>query len=99
MSFNNLQSYVKMPVSTWCYIPTSLPQEQAAKTCMVLEVRIQVFSSMYSWEVCALFLHIYDWPYPHEAGKALHLMDRMEMAYTYITNPLSQGWLQASSIP
>ena len=32
MSFNYLQSYVKMPVSAWCYIPTSLPQEQAAKT-------------------------------------------------------------------
>ena len=26
------KSYVKMPISTWCYIPTSLPQEQAAKT-------------------------------------------------------------------
>ena len=29
-------------------IPTSLPQEQAAKTSMVSEVRIQVFSIMYS---------------------------------------------------
>ena len=27
-----LQSYVKMPISAWCYIPTSLPQEQADKT-------------------------------------------------------------------
>ena len=53
MSFNYLQFYVKMPVSAWCYIPTSLPQEQAAKTSMVLEVMIQVFSTMYSWEVCA----------------------------------------------
>ena len=26
MSFNYLQSYVKMPVSTRCYIPTSLPK-------------------------------------------------------------------------
>ena len=43
--------YVKMPVSAWCYIPTSLPQEQAAKTSMVSEVRI-VFRIMYSWEVC-----------------------------------------------
>ena len=25
-------------------VPTSLPQEQAAQTCMVSEVRIQVFS-------------------------------------------------------
>ena len=25
-AFNYLQSYVKMPVSAWCYIPTSLPQ-------------------------------------------------------------------------
>ena len=47
-----MQSYVKMPVSAWCYIPISLPQEQAAKTSMVSEVRIQVFSIMYSWEVC-----------------------------------------------
>ena len=33
-AFNYLQSksYVKMPVSAWCYIPTSLPKEQAAKT-------------------------------------------------------------------
>ena len=30
MSFNYLQSYANMPVSAWCYIPTSLPQEQAA---------------------------------------------------------------------
>ena len=44
--------YVKMPVSTWCYISTSLPREQAAKTSMVSEVRIQVFSIVYSWEVC-----------------------------------------------
>ena len=44
-AFNYLQSksYVKMPVSTWCYIPTSLPQEQAAKSNMVAVVRIQVF--------------------------------------------------------
>ena len=40
MSFNYLQSYVKMPVSS--YIPTLLPQEQAAKTSKVSEVRIQV---------------------------------------------------------
>ena len=35
------RSYVKMPVSAWCYIPTSLPQEQATKTNMVSAVRIQ----------------------------------------------------------
>ena len=28
---------VKVPVSAWCYIPTSLPQDQAAKT----SIRIQ----------------------------------------------------------
>ena len=46
MRFNYLQSesYIKMPVSPRCYIPTSLPQEQAAKTIMVSVVRIQVFS-------------------------------------------------------
>ena len=48
MTFNYLQSYVKMPVSALCYIPTSLPQEQAAKTSMISEVRIQVFCIMYS---------------------------------------------------
>ena len=48
--FNYLQSesYVKMPVSALCYIPTSLPQEQAAKTNMASMVRIQVFSIMQS---------------------------------------------------
>ena len=30
MSFNYLQSYVKMPVSAWCYIPTSLPPEPSS---------------------------------------------------------------------
>ena len=47
MSFNYLQSYVKMPVSACCYIPTLLPQEQAAKTSMVSEVRIQVLIREY----------------------------------------------------
>ena len=41
MSFNYLQSYVNMPVSAWCYIPTSLPQEQAAKHSVVSDVMIQ----------------------------------------------------------
>ena len=40
---------VKMPVSTWCYIPTSLPPEQAAETDMLSVVRIQEFSIMYHW--------------------------------------------------
>ena len=30
-----------MPVSAWCYLPTSLPQEQAAKTKMLSVERIQ----------------------------------------------------------
>ena len=49
-AFNWLQSksYVKMPVSAWCYIPTSLPQEQAPKTNMASMVRFQVFSIMHS---------------------------------------------------
>ena len=42
--------------------PTSLPQEEAAITSMVSEVRIH-----YVWLILA-----YDWPCPHEAGKALH---------------------------
>ena len=35
-AFNYLQSesYVKLPASAWCYIHTSLPQEQAATTSM-----------------------------------------------------------------
>ena len=44
-------TYVKMPVSAWCCITTSLPQEGAAKSSIDLKVRI-VFSIMYSWEVC-----------------------------------------------
>ena len=44
MSFNYLQSYVKMPVRAWCYISTSLPQEQAAKN--GFRGKDQVFSIM-----------------------------------------------------
>ena len=46
------ESYVKMPVNAWCYIPTSLPQEQTAKTNMAAVLRMQVFSIMHSWGVC-----------------------------------------------
>ena len=46
------QNYVKMPVSAWCYIPTSLPQEQAAKTDMLSVISILVFSNVYSWGGC-----------------------------------------------
>ena len=46
------ESYVKVPVNAWCYIPTSLPQEQAAKTNIASEVRIEVFSFMHSWGRC-----------------------------------------------
>ena len=46
MSFNYLQSYVKMPVSAWCYIPTSLPQEQAAKISMVSEAKYLVLCTV-----------------------------------------------------
>ena len=42
LNYLQIESYVKMPVSAWCYIPTSLPQEQAAKTNMISVVRIQV---------------------------------------------------------
>ena len=36
----------------------------------------------------------YDKPCPHEASKALDLLDRKEIAY--LTNPLSQVLLQIS---
>ena len=52
-AFNYLQSDVKMPVSAWCYIPTSLPQEQAVKTNMVSVVRIQVFIIIHRWGECS----------------------------------------------
>ena len=52
-AFNYLQSDVTMPVSARCYIPTSLPQEQASKTSMVLVIWIQVFSIMHSWGGCS----------------------------------------------
>ena len=41
-AFNYLQSesYVKIPVSAWCYIPTSMPQEEAAKSKMLSLVRV-----------------------------------------------------------
>ena len=59
-TFNYLQyeSYVKMPVSAWCYyIPTSLPHEQAAKTNMASMVR-----SVANTNIWLIILH--------EAGKA-----------------------------
>ena len=34
----------------WCCIPTSLPQELAAKTEMLSVVSLEVFSIVYSWE-------------------------------------------------
>ena len=37
-----------MVMYSLAYIPTSLPQEQAAKTNTVLVVRIQLFSIMHS---------------------------------------------------
>ena len=42
--------YVKIPVSAWCYIPRSLPQQQAAKANMVSVVRIHVLSIMHRWQ-------------------------------------------------
>ena len=59
-AFIYLQSYVKIPVSAWCYITISLPQEQAAKTNMVSVVRIKVFSIMHSWGGCRIYLHMTD---------------------------------------
>ena len=50
------KSYVKMPVSACCYIPTSLPQEQAAKPNMASMVRIQVFSIMQQLRMVWLIL-------------------------------------------
>ena len=44
MTFNYLQSYVKMPVSTGSYIPTSLSHEQAATTNIVSLLRILLFT-------------------------------------------------------
>ena len=35
-----------MPIRTWCYIPTSLPQEQAAKYDMLSVVSIQVLCTV-----------------------------------------------------
>ena len=35
-----------MPISTLCYIPTSLPQEQAAQTDMLSVVSIQVLCTV-----------------------------------------------------
>ena len=46
-----------MSVSACCYIPTSLPQEQAAKTDMLLVVSIQVFSNMYIEEGVAMLAY------------------------------------------
>ena len=71
-AFNWVQfeSYVKMPVSAWYYISTSLPQEQAPKTIMASMVRIQVLctvkAGVANTSICLLI--------PHEAGKALQLL-------------------------
>ena len=39
---------VRMHVNARCYIPATLPQEQAAKTNMLSVVMIQVYSIMYN---------------------------------------------------
>ena len=64
------ESYVKMPVNAWCYIPTSLPREQALKTNNYgfsgKDPSIQYYAQLGRvWLILA-----YDWPCLHEAGKA-----------------------------
>ena len=46
------ESYIKIPVNAWCYIPTSLPEEQPTKSNMASVVRIQVISFMQIWGGC-----------------------------------------------
>ena len=94
-AFNYLQSDVKMPVSAWFYIPTSLPQEQAAKTNMVL-VKGSKYLVLCTVEEgvanTCIWLTI-----PMKLEKQLYLLDRREMAAAiYLRIPLSRGWLQAS---
>ena len=60
-TFNYQQSYVKMPVSTWCYIPTSLPPEHAAKTSMVSEVRSVWLILTYDWPCPITLEKHYTW--------------------------------------
>ena len=93
MSFNYLQSEIKLwqdACQRLMLHPKSLPQEQAAKTSMVSEVRIQVFSIMHYLGGCGYYLHM-----------TVHATMKLEKHYTcwierdgeYLTNPLSQGWL------
>ena len=49
MSFKYLQSYVKMPVSAWCYIPTSLPQEPSS-----ILYYLMLKSGIGHWEACEM---------------------------------------------
>ena len=73
------KSYVKMPVSAWCYIPTSLPHEQTAKTDMLSVLSIQVVLCKDEEGVTNACISP---TMPHQAGEVVHLLDRKEMSYT-----------------
>ena len=78
--YQQSESYVKIPVSAWCYIPTSLPQEQAAKTNMASMVKIQVFRIIHSWGWYGYYWYITEYPPTklEKPGKALQLLYRKE---------------------
>ena len=79
INYMQSESYVEMPVSTWCCIPISLPQEQASKTNIASVVRIQVI--FYAELRMVWLILTYDWLSPmklEKLGKALQLVYRKE---------------------
>ena len=68
-------NYLGIKVMSRClsYTPTSLPQEQAAKTDMLSVVSVQLFSIVYSWGGCGQCLHMTD-----------HAPMKLEKYYTWI---------------
>ena len=82
-----------MPISTWCYIPTSLPQEQAAKTDMLSVVSIQVLCTVECAANACIWLTQHPWSW-----KTTTLAEYKGDGI-YLRNPLTQSWLQASKYP
>ena len=79
-----IKVYVKMPVSAWCYIPISLPQEQqAAKTKMLLVVRIQQKEYLVLCTVTSRLFIVYLVPNQYKYCLLLSIKNRHKKNWLY----------------
>ena len=92
-------SSVRMPVNAWCYIPTSLPQEQAAKTKWFQWQGSSKMSIYYYAHLGGVWLiYLYDWPHTHAAGKVNLLIERRwHILYNIPSARLATGLLVSNA--